>query len=182
MIGGGIMNEEWKPIEGLEGKYEISNLGRLKSYAQNKDGGIIDGYLDKRGYCNVRIYDAPQHGTWHKMHRLVASSFIDNPNNYPQVNHKDENKANNRVDNLEWCDNLYNERYGTKGERAGMKNRCYETTSSKVYSIDKDGSVEHYDSIGEAERVTGLSHCNIVRTLKGRTKRCGGREWYYENS
>ena len=115
------MTEEWKDVKGYEGKYKISNLGRLKSYAQNKDGRIIDGYVDKKGYKNVRMYDEPQNGKWYKMHRLVASTFIENPNSYPQVNHKDENKTNNRVDNLEWCDNLYNERYGTKGKRAGEK-------------------------------------------------------------
>lgn len=176
------MTEEWREIEGYEEKYKISNYGEIKSYAQTKNGRKIGGYVDARGYTTVHLYDRPQHGTRHKIHRLVASTFIDNPNNYPQVNHKDENKSNNHVDNLEWCDNLYNERYGTKGKRAGEKNRCCETTSSSIYSVDINGNVDHYDSIGEAERVTGLSHCNIVRTLKGRTKHCGGREWYYKNS
>ena len=176
------MSEIWKPIKGYEGKYEISNYGRVKSYAQNKDGKITAGLLNQKGYRVVRLYDQPQHGKWYQVHRLVAMAFIENPNNYEQVNHKDEDKSNNHVDNLEWCTNTYNARYGTKAKRVGLKNRCCATTSERIYSVDKDGRIEYYGSIGEAERQTGLSHCNIVRTLKGRTKHCGGREWYYDNS
>jgi hypothetical protein len=173
------IEEIWKPIEGYDGKYEISNLGRIKSYAQKKEGKITYGYLDHKGYRTIFLYDVPQHGKWYKVHRLVASTFLDNPQNFPQVNHKDENKSNNRVDNLEWCDNDYNCHYGTKIQRSSESNRCCETTSKKVYSVDKDKNIKYYDSIGEAQRQTGLHHGNIIRTLKGRTKRCGGLEWYY---
>ena len=177
------MEENWKPITGYENKYEISNFGRVKSYAQaNRQGRTTYGHLDKKGYRTVFLYDKPQHGTWFKVHRLVATAFLENPNNYPEVNHKDENKSNNYIDNLEWCTNLYNSRYGTKNQRAAEKNRCCETTSKKVYSIDKNNNIEYFDSIGEAERLTGNSHSNIVRALKGRTKKCGGRKWFYNNS
>ena len=176
------MEEIWKPISGYEGKYEISNLGRIKSYAQkNRAGRITEGYEDKKGYRNIYLYKKPQCGKWHKIHRLVAMTFIPNPDNLPQVNHKDENKSNNCVDNLEWCDNNYNNHYGTRAQRAAESNKNCPTTSKKVYSVDADGHIEHYVSIGEAERITGLYHGNIVRTLKGRTPRCGGLKWYYEN-
>ena len=175
------MKEIWKDIEGYEGKYEISNFGRIKSYAQKKNGKITEGYTDKKGYKTIFLYDKPQHGKWHKIHRLVASAFIDNPDNLLQVNHKDENKENNRVDNLEWCTNDYNNHYGTRSKRASESNTCCVTTSKKVHSIDENGNVEYFDSIGEAERQTGIYHANICRTLVGKTKHAGNRKWYYTN-
>lgn len=169
------MEEIWKPIR----NYEVSNLGRIRSYAQSKQGKIALGYTDHKGYKTIYLYDKPRHGKWYKVHRLVAYTFIANPNNLPQINHKDENKANNRVDNLEWCTNDYNLHYGTKISRAAETNRCCETTSKKVYSIDDNGFIEYFDSINEAERQTGICHANISRTIMGRTKHAGKREWYY---
>lgn len=155
-------------------------MGRLKSYAQDgKNGKIKTGNLTYKGYRTVLLYDSHGNKKWYPVHRLVAHAFIDNPFNLPQVNHKDENKSNNRVDNLEWCTNLYNARYGTKTQRTAEANRCCEATSLKVFSINPDGTVEQFDSIGDAERKTGCSHSNIVRTLKGRTKTCGKRRWFY---
>ena len=174
------MTEIWKPINGYEGKYEISNLGRIKSYAQDRTyGKIKTGNTVKRGYKSILLYDNNGNKKWRPVHKLVAETFLPNPCGYDQVNHKDENKANNCVENLEWCDNRYNHNYGTRNFRVGLANRCCKTTSEKVYSIDMNGIVSYYDSIGEAERQTGLSHSNIVRTLKGRSHMCGGRQWFY---
>lgn len=172
------MQEVWKDIKDYEGKYKISNLGRIKSYAQKSNGKITEGYSDAKGYKTIYLYDKPQHGKWYKIHRLVAMTFIENPNNLPQVNHKDENKANNSVDNLEWCTNYYNSHYGTRAQRAGLSNRCCETTSKKVYSIDADGNIEYFDSTGEAERQTGIQSANIRRTIRGKTKHAGKRQWF----
>lgn len=175
------MEEVWEKIDGFS-RYEVSNCGKVRSYAQNKQGKIMSASLQRKGYLAVSIIDDNGKKYTKKLHRLVAEAFIPNPNNLPQVNHKDENKENNYVDNLEWCDNNYNINYGTKVQRTAEKNRCCEYTSEKVYSVDINGNIEHFNSICEAERITGLSHCNIVRTLKGRTNTCGGRKWYYENS
>ena len=174
------MVEIWKPIDGYEGKYEVSNFGRVRSYAQDRSRGKIKtGNRTFKGYLSFTLYDDDGRRRHIPVHRLVAKAFIPNPHDLPQVNHKDEDKTNNRVDNLEWCDNEYNCNYGTRNERPSKSNMCCPTTSRKVYSVDGYGNVEVFDSIGEAERKTGNSHCNIVRALKGRRPKCGGRRWYY---
>lgn len=173
------MQEIWKPIDGYEGRYEISNFGRLKSYLQDRNGKIKIGNKTFKGYRTALLYDADGNKKWIPIHRLVANAFIENPMNLPQINHKDENKENNHVENLEWCTNAYNHNYGTRNERASISNKCCSTTSKKIYSIDSDGNIESFDSVGEAERQTGNSHSNIVRTLKGKTSHCGNRQWFY---
>ena len=174
------MEEIWKDISGYNGKYQVSNLGRVKSYAQDPNNGKVKiGNRTAKGYLTFLLYDENGDKKWCPVHRLVASAFIDNPHHLPQVNHKDENKENNRADNLEWCTNEYNAAYGTKPDRMSKANRCHKSTSLKICSVDPSGKVECYASIGEAERQTGISHSNIIRNLKGRTHRCGNRKWFY---
>ena len=111
------MQEIWKDIEGYEGLYQVSNLGRIKSLnylntgitkimKQNLSGNYATIGLCKKGKVKTRY-----------IHRLVAETFIPNTDNYLEVNHKDENKQNNRVDNLEWCTRKYNINYGTHNQR-----------------------------------------------------------------
>ena len=174
------MEEKWKDINGYNGKYQISNLGRIKSYAQDKvNGKIKTGYLTAKGYLTVLLYNDNGTSKWWPVHRLVAIAFIDNPRNLPQVNHRDENKTNNRADNLEWCTNDYNNHYGTRAQRAAESNKCCASTSKSVYAIDRDGNIRTFASIGDAERLTGSSHSNIIRALKGRRKTCGNMQWFY---
>lgn len=118
--------ETWKDVKGYEGLYQVSDMGNVKR-VQHEDYNCRQGYrifkerllkqeINFRGYMKVTLSKNNIHkGLF--VHRLVAEAFILNPNNYPQVNHKDENKANNCVDNLEWCDNKYNNNYGTKPQR-----------------------------------------------------------------
>ena len=115
------MKEIWEDIKAYKGKYQISSLGRVKmlDYVAS-DGRKIKGRIRKlqknnSGYIIVNII-----GKTYLVHRLVAEAFIPNPNNYPQINHKDENKQNNRIDNLEWCTNKYNNNYGTKPYKMGL--------------------------------------------------------------
>ena len=98
------MQEVWKDIEGYEGYYQVSNLGRVKQIKFNR---LLKLCCDNYGYLIVVLSKNGIHRT-RTVHRLVAETFIPNESNYPQVNHKDENKTNNNVTNLECCDNKYN--------------------------------------------------------------------------
>lgn len=117
------MAEIWKEITGYEGLYQVSNLGnvrRIKHIETNRNGvqrilgdKNIARSIDEKGYFLVSLSKDGKQKT-RRIHRLVAEMFIPNPNNYPQVNHKDEDKRNNKVDNLEWCTNKYNSNYGNR--------------------------------------------------------------------
>ena len=118
--------EEWKDIKGYEGIYQVSSYGRVRSLdriveRKGKGDFFIKGRVltqsdDTNGYMKVSLTKHDQKRTF-KVHRLVAIHFLDNPNNLPCVNHKDENKLNNNVDNLEWCTKAYNNSYETKDKR-----------------------------------------------------------------
>ena len=172
-----MTNEEiWKPIKGYELLYEVSNFGRVKSlrktnnqYSEHVTHGSSDG---KHGYLKVKLKNETGNKTF-QVHRLVAEAFIPNPNNLPQVNHKDENKKNNNVENLEWCDHLYNVNYGTRTKRSALH-------QGKPICQLKDGIiVNRFNSIMEAERETGINSRNIWRVLKGIRKHTAGCGWKY---
>ena len=113
--------EIWKDIEGYEGLYQVSNKGRIKSLNYRRTGkeGMLKGKPDKDGYLRVSLYKNRKQKPFY-IHRLVAKAFIPNSDDLPEVNHKDENKENNTVDNLEWCDRKYNNNYGSRNERASV--------------------------------------------------------------
>lgn len=113
--------EVWKDIDEYKGLYQISNLGRVKSlkkYAGKslREEKILKTYKDKDGYIKV-ILCKNNKTRFLSIHRLLAEAFIPNPENLPQINHKDENKENNDIDNLEWCTCKYNINYGSRNER-----------------------------------------------------------------
>lgn len=174
------MEEIWKPI-GYEG-YEVSNLGRVKSYKYDKiNGKIMKPYKNTKGYLQIdlQLDGRKRENRVHlSVHRLVAIAFIPNPDNLPQVNHKDEDKTNNCVDNLEWCTNDYNAYYGTHIERVAEKIRV------PIYSVDKQGNIEHFPGVREADRIVsgkeyGIS-APISMCLNGKRKTAYGRQWLRE--
>ena len=104
--------EEWRPVVGYEGLYEVSNTGFVRRVSDL----MVFKLSDLKGYCIVRLRKDGK-GKSYLVHRLVAQAFIPNPLNLPQVNHIDENKKNNNIDNLEWCTAKYNANYGTRNIR-----------------------------------------------------------------
>ena len=116
--------EQWKPVEGFEGLYEISNLGRAKSLNYNHTGKekILKPNKHGNGYLYVGLWKNEKR-KFFLVHRLVAKAFLPNPKGFDQVNHKDENKANNVVENLEFCDAKYNINYGSHNERSAAARR-----------------------------------------------------------
>lgn len=131
----------WKDIEGFEGLYQVSNDGKVRSLGNNKSRKtkILKQVTNNCGYKLVGLYKNGK-GKFYTVHRLVAQAFISNPNNWPQVNHKNEVKDDNRVCNLEWCTQEYNCNYGTRNERQSKtrKGIIYtETNKEKHYNISK---------------------------------------------
>lgn len=166
--------EIWKDIKGYEGKYQCSSLGNIKSLVYKKPK-ILKPRLDKDGYLKVILYkDGPKE---FRVHRLIADAFIPHPNDLYIVNHKDEDKSNNCVDNLEWCNADYNNNYGMRNSKIREKNINHESKSIKVEQYSKEGDlIKVWPSLREVERELGLPHSNIMASIK-RNGYCGNFKW-----
>lgn len=160
--------EIWKDVKGYEGKYQVSNLGRIKSLNYHRENieKIMTPRTDKDGYIIISLCLRGVNKT-KKVHRIVAEAFISNPNNLPQVNHIDEDKTNNNANNLEWCTSKYNTEY---------------SQAKQVIGIKLDGtSIVKFKSIVEASKFVGVSKqcisecCNKRRWVKS----AGGYKWYF---
>ena len=159
-------NEVWKDLVGFEGLYEVSNLGQIRSMPRRGTrGGIMSGHADAKGYINITLRKDGQQFT-QKLHRLIAITFIPNPDNLPDINHKDEDKRNNRVDNLEWCSAKYNNGYGTRTLRCGKPVVCVETG-------------KRYDGAKWAANELNLDPSSITKCVKNPQSTCGGYHWRY---
>ena len=169
-----MMEEIWKDIEGYEGKYMVSNFGRVKSLKDrygNYREKIFKPCNDGHGYYFVLLCSNGKPKPF-KIHRLVAQTYIPNPDNLDQVNHKDENKQNNCVNNLEWCTCKYNNCYGSRNERMSK-------SRSKKVACYKDGKIiKIYNAIKDVEK-DGFYHSNVCRCCKGQYKSSGGYTWRY---
>lgn len=113
------MDEVWRTVAGYDGRYEVSNLGNVRSHYNGRTKMLkpMISAGKYNGYAMVTLYAAPNIGRKVKVHRLVAEAFIPNPDNLPIINHKDEDRTNNSVDNLEWCTKAYNNAYNGAYER-----------------------------------------------------------------
>lgn len=172
------MEEIWKTViydgEVYEG-YEVSNMGRIRSLNYRRTGKIqvMKPTTDTNGYLQARLMrDGKQKICL--VHRLVATAFIENSDieNKTEINHIDENKKNNRADNLEWVTHKKNINHGTRNERTAK------AISKKICCVET-GIV--YESTREVERKTGLNHSSISKCCNGKQKTVGGYHWEYVN-
>lgn len=165
------MQELWKDIKGYEGKYQVSNFGRVKSlnYNNTNQEKILVNSLSNKGYYRVSL-SLNNKAKQYNIHRLVGEAFIPNPLNLPFINHKDENRTNNMVDNLEWCTIQYNNTYGT------VLDRLSNIKSKEVICIETQ---KIYKSAKQAEMETGLSASSIGKCCRGQRKTCGRFHWKF---
>lgn len=203
------MEEIWKDIKGFEGLYQVSNKGNVKSLKRiivRKNSSnlsvrerILKTRPNHKGYDLVHLSKHSKEKVF-AVHRLVAETFIPNPCNLPQVNHKDENKKNNCVDNLEWCTNKYNVNYNnaaairrgvkTREERSDWKESYKKMLDTKtkngvftrpipINQFTWDGVfIKRFRSAEQVRRELGITNAHSV--AKGRYKHAGGYIWLYD--
>lgn len=177
------MNSEiWKTIDGYDGKYQISSHGRVKSLFRVNQYGtyykehFLKPSLHEQGYLYV-ILSKNNNSQKHYIHRLVANAFISNIEKLPEVNHINEIKNDNRVENLEWCTSKYNSNYGTKIDRHKK------LISKPVIQETLDGDfVRRFNSATEAEKEIGYNATYISAVCHGKRKHAYGYKFYFENN
>lgn len=155
--------EIWKPISGYESYYSVSNLGRVRG---ERNGKVLKPQVRRHGYLSVWLYgDSGREQA--SIHRLVASAFCENPESLPEVNHKNEDKTDNRACNLEWVSHRYNSTYGTCKKRSAYKQINHPRKSRAVSQYTLDGKlVKTYPSLAEAER-NGYGRGNVCKCAQG---------------
>ena len=185
------MEEVWKDIQLGNSKYKISNLGNIYSYFAKRN---MSKNKDRRGYLYISTTNKK-----YKIHRLVAQAFIPNPNNYPIINHKDNNPSNNKVDNLEWCTYKYNIDYciksgrfeeakkkiskACKEKKAYIKNLKIASEKNKkaIFQYDLNGNfIKEWDCSATVEKELGLFATSIIKVCKNKGKTCGNFIWRYK--
>lgn len=173
------MTEIYKDIKGFEGLYQVSNMGNVKSLYYNK---LLTICKQNNGYTYVCLWKHSKE-TKGLIHRLVAEAFLPNPDNLPQVNHINEDKTDNKVENLEWCDAKYNSNYGTRKQRIS-KNKIgiNNPLSKQVLQYSKDGEfIKEWVCAYEVQRELKISQSHISKCCRGTQKTSGGYIWKYKD-
>lgn len=186
------MKEIWKDIAGYEGLYQVSNLGNVRGLDRDVEcvdsirhykGRMMKQYKKSNGYLQVCLRRQSPNNVL--VHRIVADAFVPNPCHLPCVNHKDENKENNRADNLEWCTVEFNNHYGE-----GNKNRCENSKRGSInrlaktvlqFSLDGKFIAEYYSAM-EAGRKNDVGQGGISECCNGKQKTAYGYIWKYKDA
>lgn len=173
------MQEIWKDIQNFNGKYQVSNQGNIKSFIKStkhkNKNHLLKPNINNSGYAYVDLYYEKGKKKRFLVHVLVASAFLSNPNDYPCVNHKDENKLNNCIDNLEWCTYAYNNAYGT----ARIKQIDAISKSVNQFTINGEW-IATYKSPTVASRLLGFSKTSIIDCCNNKTPYAHGYLWKYK--
>lgn len=159
--------EIWKDIKGYEGLYQVSNFGNVRRYKTGKQKMVYK----QHGYYNITLFKNGEDKHF-RVSRLVAIAFLHNPDNLPEVNHKDENKLNNNVENLEFCTRKYNVNYGT-----GVQRRAKARSIPVVQKTKEKNIIKKYHSLVQASKETGICHSCIWKCVNGKRKSAGGYLW-----
>lgn len=172
-------DEIWCPIKGYEGLYEVSDQGRVKSLKFGKER-ILKPRRNNCGYLQVCLYKNVEQKMY-LVHRLVSKTFIPNPKNLTEVNHKDENKENNSVQNLEWCDRKYNNNYGTRIQMVSKKNTNGKLSKPLLQYTKSGEFVREWKSSHDVERNLGFAQQHISSCCIGKLKSANGFVWKYKD-
>lgn len=162
---------EWKSITGYEDRYLISDTGLVYSKLSKH---LLYQKIDRYGYKVVALCRNGKR-KFFTVHRLVALAFIPNPNNLPTVNHKDENKINNHVSNLEWATIKDNDNYGTRNERMARSKK-----KNPIIQYDLSMNIiAIHSGVKDAQRVTGVNRNSIREVCRRNKTTAGGYIWRY---
>lgn len=166
------MKEIFRDIKDFEGLYQVSNLGNIFNLKTNQ---LMKLQFDAYGYHIIGLYKDGKHYT-KKVHRLVAQTFIPNPNNLPCINHKSEIRTDNIVENLEWCDIAYNNSYGKRSY-----NNKIAQHNKPILQFDLQGNfIKEWFSSRDIENSLGFQRTNICSCCKGRVKTAYGYKWKFK--
>lgn len=167
--------EQWADVKGYEGYYKVSSQGRVSGWK----GKVLNPQERRHGYLSVWLYAPGKDRVQVSVHRLVADAFCPNPNNCPEVNHINEDKKDNRAENLEWCSHVQNCHHGTAIRRRANKLRNG-VRSKAVNQYTLGGKfIATYPSLAEAERQLGFGAGNILHCIQGRYSHAYGYIWRY---
>lgn len=177
MVKINMNNETWKDIPEYEKLYKISTKGHIYSY---KHDIIVSQRKNNKGYMRVDLHKDGKYKSY-LVHRLVALTFIPNPENKPEVNHLDENKENNCVENLEWTTYKENRNYGSRNEKISISNTGRKTPSmqKQIYCIELNKT---FNSLKEASKELNINCGNLSSALHGRYNSAGGYLWKFTNN
>lgn len=178
------MIDKWRDVVGFEGLYLVSDQGEIKSVERRKTNNGGTQFVNERirvltpdrdGYLKVCLSKNGRHYV-KSVHRLVAEAFIPNPYNLPVINHINEDKQDNRVENLEWCTVQHNTMHGTGRIRTAMKQ------GRAVVQLDMDdNAIDEFYSMGVASKATGIPQPNIFKVCNGERNTAGGYKWRYKD-